>query len=272
MNRAPSHILVVDDDDRIRDLTRRFLSNLGYHVTAANGGVTAKKLLEQLVFDLIVLDVMMPQVDGFELLEHLRQTDKTTPVIMLTARGETTDRIEGLKLGADDYLTKPFEPEELALRIAAVLRRVVVEEPVEEIEMSGLIFNLAREELKDGDKLVRLTDGETQLLKILAENAGEPVEEIEMSGLIFNLAREELKDGDKLVRLTDGETQLLKILAENAGEPVSREALANGTSAGADRSVDVQITRLRRKIEPDPKEPIHIQTVRSIGYRLMPDA
>ena len=227
MNRAPSHILVVDDDDRIRDLPRRFLSNLGYHVTAANGGVTAKKLLEQLLFDLIVLDVMMPQVDGFELLEHLRQTDKTTPVIMLTARGETTDRIEGLKLGADDYLTKPFEPEELALRIAAVLRRVVVEEPVEEIEMSGLIFNLAREELKDGDKLVRLTDGETQLLKILAENAG---------------------------------------------EPVSRETLANGTSAGADRSVDVQITRLRRKIEPDPKEPIHIQTVRSIGYRLMPDA
>ncbi len=227
MNRAPSHILVVDDDDRIRDLTRRFLSNLGYHVTAANGGVTAKKLLEQLVFDLIVLDVMMPQIDGFELLEHLRLTDKSTPVIMLTARGETTDRIEGLKLGADDYITKPFEPEELALRIAAVLRRVVVEEPVEEIEMSGLIFNLAREELKDGDKLVRLTDGETQLLKILAENAG---------------------------------------------EPVSREALANGTSAGADRSVDVQITRLRRKIEPDPKEPIHIQTVRSIGYRLMPDA
>ncbi|HBJ94450.1 MAG TPA: DNA-binding response regulator [Hyphomonadaceae bacterium] len=227
MNRAPSHILVVDDDDRIRDLTRRFLSNLGYHVTAANGGVTAKKLLEQLLFDLIVLDVMMPQVDGFELLEHLRQTDKTTPVIMLTARGETTDRIEGLKLGADDYLTKPFEPEELALRIAAVLRRVVVEEPVEEIEMSGLIFNLAREELKDGDKLVRLTDGETQLLKILAENAG---------------------------------------------EPVSRETLANGTSAGADRSVDVQITRLRRKIGPAPKEPIHIQTVRSIGYRLMPDA
>ena len=100
----------------------------------------------------------------------------------------------------------------------------------------------------------------------------EPIEEVEMSGLVFNIAREELKDGAKLVRLTDGETQLLKILAQNAGEPVSREVLANGTSAGADRSVDVQITRLRRKIEPDPKEPIHIQTVRSIGYRLMPDA
>ncbi|MAI90488.1 response regulator [Ponticaulis sp.] len=227
MNRTPSHILVVDDDDRIRDLTRRFLSNLGYHVTAADSGLSAQKLLKQLVFDLIVLDVMMPGMDGFELLKHLRQTDPTTPVIMLTARGESGDRIEGLKLGADDYIPKPFEPEELALRIAAILRRVVVEEPIEEVEMSGLVFNIAREELKDGAKLVRLTDGETQLLKILAQNAG---------------------------------------------EPVSREALANGTSAGADRSVDVQITRLRRKIEPDPKEPIHIQTVRSIGYRLMPDA
>ena len=227
MQRAPSHILVVDDDDRIRDLTRRYLTNLGYHVTAADGGLSAQKLLRQLVFDLIVLDVMMPGMTGFELLEDYRKSNRETPVIMLTARSDATDRIEGLKLGADDYVTKPFEPEELALRIAAILRRVVIEDPVEEIEMSGLVFNLAREELKDGDKLVRLTDGEMQLLKILAEHAG---------------------------------------------EPVSREALATGTSAGADRSVDVQITRLRRKIEPDPKEPIHIQTVRSIGYRLMPDA
>ena len=169
----------------------------------------------------------MPRMDGFELLKSIRATDQTTPVILLTARGDSADRIEGLKIGADDYVPKPFEPEELALRIAAILRRIVVEEPVEEVEMSGLIFNIAREELKDGDRYVRLTDGETQLLKILAENAG---------------------------------------------EPVSREALASGTSAGADRSVDVQITRLRRKIEPDPKEPIHIQTVRGIGYRLMPDA
>lgn len=227
MNRTTSHILVVDDDDRIRELTRRYLTQIGYHVTAANGGLSAQRLLSQLVFDLIVLDVMMPDMDGFTLLKHLRSTDTQTPVIMLTAKGESADRIEGLKLGADDYLTKPFEPEELALRIGAILRRVVVEEPIEEIEMSGLIFNIAREELKDGDRLVRLTDGETQLLKILAENAG---------------------------------------------EPVNREDLATGTSAGADRSVDVQVTRLRRKIEPDAKEPIHIQTVRGIGYRLMPDA
>ena len=227
MNRAPSHILVVDDDDRIRDLTRRYLQGLGYHVSAAEDGMRARHLLDQLVFDLVILDVMMPRMDGFELLKSIRATDQTTPVILLTARGDSADRIEGLKIGADDYVPKPFEPEELALRIAAILRRIVVEEPVEEVEMSGLIFNIAREELKDGDRYVRLTDGETQLLKILAENAG---------------------------------------------EPVSREALASGTSAGADRSVDVQITRLRRKIEPDPKEPIHSQTVRGIGYRLMPDA
>lgn len=227
MNRAPSHILVVDDDDRIRDLTRRYLQGLGYHISTAEDGLRARHLLDQLVFDLVILDVMMPRMDGFELLKSIRATDQTTPVILLTARGDSADRIEGLKIGADDYVPKPFEPEELALRIAAILRRVVVEEPVEEVEMSGLIFNIAREELKDGDRYVRLTDGETQLLKILAENAG---------------------------------------------EPVSREALASGTSAGADRSVDVQITRLRRKIEPDPKEPIHIQTVRGIGYRLMPDA
>ncbi|MAK62614.1 MAG: DNA-binding response regulator [Ponticaulis sp.] len=227
MTRAPNHLLVVDDDDRIRDLTRRYLSGLGYHVTVAVDGLAARKLLDQLAFDLIILDVMMPGLTGFELLEDLRKTDRVTPVILLTARGESSDRIEGLKLGADDYVPKPFEPEELALRIDAILRRVVVEEPLEEVEMSGLIFNIAREELKDGDRHVRLTDGETQLLKLLAQNAG---------------------------------------------EPVSREALATASTAVADRSVDVQITRLRRKIEPDPKEPIHIQTVRGIGYRLMPDA
>ena len=227
MNATPNHILVVDDDDRIRELLRRYLSQLGYRVTTSPDGEKARQLLEQLMFDLVVLDVMMPKMDGFELLQHIRQRDKVTPVILLTARGESSDRIEGLKIGADDYIAKPFEPEELALRIAAVLRRVTIDEPVEEIEMSGLIFNIPREELKSGDKRIRLTDGELQLLKILAQHAG---------------------------------------------EPVSREALASGSSAVVDRSVDVQIPRLRRKIEPDPKDPIHIQTIRGVGYRLMPDA
>lgn len=227
MTRTPNHLLVVDDDDRIRDLVKRYLTNIGYHVTTASGGDAARKLLDQLVFDLIILDIMMPGMDGLTLLKSIRLTDKTSPVILLTARGEAADRIEGLKIGADDYLPKPFEPEELALRIAAILRRVDVEEPLEEVEMSGLVFNIPREELKSGSQRIRLTDGELQLLKILAKHAG---------------------------------------------EPVSREALATGSSAVVDRSVDVQITRLRKKIEPDPKEPIHIQTVRGVGYRLMPDA
>ena len=227
MNDSPSHILIVDDDDRIRDLLRRYLSRAGYNVTTSEDGEKARHLLSQLMFDLIVLDVMMPKLNGFDLLRHIRKTDQRTPVLLLTAKGESADRIEGLKIGADDYLAKPFEPEELSLRIAAVLRRVKEEEPIEEIEMSGLVFNLAREELKSGDQHVRLTDGELQLLKILAKNAG---------------------------------------------EPVSRDTLASGSSAVVDRSVDVQITRLRRKIEPDPKDPIHIQTIRGVGYRLMPDA
>ncbi len=227
MSRIASHLLVVDDDNRIRDLIARYLTNVGYHVSTAQDGMAAKNLLSQLVFDLIILDVMMPGMDGFTLLKDIRLTDKATPVILLTARGESADRIEGLKLGADDYIAKPFEPEELALRIAAVLRRIDVEDPVEDIEMSGMVFNLSREELKNGDQRIRLTDGELQLLKILARHAG---------------------------------------------EPVSREALATGSSAVVDRSVDVQITRLRKKIEPDPKEPVHIQTVRGIGYRLMPDS
>ena len=227
MNRITSHILVVDDDDRIRDLVTRYLMNLGYHVTPAPDGAAAQSLLAQLVFDLVILDVMMPGIDGFTVLKDIRKTDQITPVIMLTARGESADRIEGLRSGADDYIPKPFEPEELALRIAAILRRIDVEEPVEEVEMSGLVFNTAREELKSGNTRIRLTDGELQLLKTLALSAG---------------------------------------------EPVSRDALASSSSANVDRSVDVQITRLRKKIEPDPKEPIHIQTVRGIGYRLMPDA
>jgi len=222
-----AHILVVDDDDRIRDLLKRYLSREGYRVTAAPDAAAARRLMDTMAFDLAVLDVMMPGEDGFSLLSRIRQgASRETPVLLLTARGEAGDRIEGLKRGADDYLAKPFEPEELSLRCAAILRRSHREEPPDEVEMSGLVFNAARGELKSGDERVRLTDAELQLLTALAARAG---------------------------------------------EPVSREELAQITSAGMERSVDVQVTRLRRKIEPNPKEPIHIQTVRGIGYRLMPD-
>jgi two-component system, OmpR family, phosphate regulon response regulator OmpR len=226
--KEPAHILIVDDDDRIRDLTKRFLTLKGFRVSAAQDAATARSLMDNLAFDLAILDIMMPGEDGLSLLSGIRKGPaRETPVMLLTARGQTSDRIEGLRLGADDYLAKPFEPEELVLRCEAILRR--------------------------------------------SQKSAPPPDEIEMSGLVFNAARGELKSGDERIRLTDAELQLLTVLARNAGEPVSREDLAVLTSAGLERSVDVQVTRLRRKIEPNPKEPVHIQTVRGIGYRLMPD-
>ncbi|WP_291206280.1 response regulator transcription factor [Hyphomonas sp.] len=226
--KEPAHILIVDDDDRIRDLTKRFLTLKGFRVSAAPDAATARSLMENLAFDLAILDIMMPGEDGLSLLSGIRKGPaRETPVMLLTARGQTSDRIEGLRLGADDYLAKPFEPEELVLRCEAILRR--------------------------------------------SQKSAPPPDEVEMSGLVFNAARGELKSGDERIRLTDAELQLLTVLARNAGEPVSREDLAELTSAGLERSVDVQVTRLRRKIEPNPKEPVHIQTVRGIGYRLMPD-
>lgn len=221
-----AHILVVDDDDRIRDLLKRFLVKEGYRVTTAPHAKSARKFMSMIDFDLSILDIMMPGEDGLSLLSSIRETGNETPVILLTARGLAEDRIEGLKRGADDYLPKPFEPEELSLRAAAILRRSKKEDPPEEIEMSGLIFNAARGELKNGDERIRLTEAELQLLSILTSRAG---------------------------------------------EAVTREELAAMTSAGLERSIDVQVTRLRRKIETDPKQPIHLQTVRGVGYRLMPD-
>ncbi len=227
MNGDNAHILVVDDDDRIRDLLKRFLTREGYRVTSAPGAEPARRLMNTMSFDLAILDVMMPGEDGLSLLRGIREgRNKDTPVMLLTARGQASDRIAGLKFGADDYLPKPFEPEELSLRCAAILRR---------------------------------------------SHKAAPPDEVEMSGLVFNAERGELREGDKRIRLTEAELQLLTVLAAHAGEPVSREDLAALTSAGLERSVDVQVTRLRRKIEPNPKEPIHIQTVRGIGYRLMPD-
>ncbi|WP_300380074.1 response regulator transcription factor [Henriciella sp.] len=222
----PQHILVVDDDDRIRTLLKQYLDRQGYRVTVATGPANARKLLATFDFDLGIFDIMMPGESGLELLESIRDGGVKTPVLLLTARGETADRIEGLKAGADDYLPKPFEPEELALRISAILRRTHVE-PIPD--------------------------------------------EIEMSGMVFNSRRRELTEGDQRIKLTEAELQLLAMLAARAGEAVSREELAAQSSGATERSIDVQVTRLRRKIEPDPKMPLHIQTVRGVGYKLMPD-
>jgi two-component system, OmpR family, phosphate regulon response regulator OmpR len=223
VNQPRAHILAVDDDDRLRELLKRFLTRDGHDITTAKDAASARKLMTTMSFDLVVLDVMMPGEDGLSLLKSVREKKQDTPVILLTARGLPAERIEGLRIGADDYLAKPFEPEELSLRIASILKRAAPETPVEEIKLAGMVFHVARGELR--------------------------------------------RDG-RLVRLTESETQLLSILAQRSGAAISRHELAMLTAAGVERSVDVQVTRLRRKIERDPREPVHLQTVRGVGYRL----
>lgn len=224
------HLLVVDDDDRIRDLLKEYLSRAGFRVTAAAGGAPARRLLATLDFDLAVFDVMMPGEDGFSLTRWLRGQKGPagkTPVLMLTARAEASDRIEGLRTGADDYLPKPFEPEELLLRIEAILRR--------------------------------------------AQDQPQPGGPLSLGRCRFDPDRGELVcDGDA-VRLTEAEVALLRHLARTPHEAVDRLELARGSVDPSGRAVDVQVTRLRRKIEADPKAPRYLQTVRGVGYRIVPD-
>ncbi len=230
-----AHILVVDDDERIRSLLRRFLMRNGFLVTAARDAAQARRLLGGLDFDLIVLDVMMPGEDGFSLTRALRKR-MTTPILLLTAKGETGDRIEGLESGADDYLPKPFEPRELLLRIAAILRRVPAAESrgPKFLSLGHLRYDADKGELWQGEQPLRLTGTEQALLKRLADTPRQPVSRIE----------------------------LIEDLGRNPGEEIGENS---------ERAIDVQITRLRRKIERDPKEPRYLQTVRGTGYMLVPD-
>ena len=219
------HLLVVDDDDRIRNLLKEYLARSGFRVTGAADAAAARKLIEALDFDLLVLDVMMPGEDGFSLARWVRAR-QATPVMMLTARDATVDRIEGLSLGADDYLAKPFEPKELLLRIEAILRRAGAAPPSAQLSLGAFVFDIARGELLE---------------------AGQPV------------------------RVTEAEAKLLRRLASNPHAPIDRLELARDTADPTGRAVDVQVTRLRRKIEADPRNPRYLQTVRGIGYKLAPD-
>jgi two-component system phosphate regulon response regulator OmpR len=223
------HILVVDDDARLRTLLHDYLTKEGFRVTCASDAADARARMTGFAFDLMILDVMMPGESGLDLARRIR-TDSGTPILMLTAMGETDDRIQGLEAGADDYLPKPFEPRELILRIQSILRRLPArEEPTRAtlVRLGALQFDLGRELLLQDGAPVKLTTTETALLKVMA---GEP-------GRI--MTREEL-------------TRFLEI-------------------DGGDRAVDVQMTRLRRKVEPDPKVPRYLQTVRGRGYVLRPD-
>jgi two-component system, OmpR family, phosphate regulon response regulator OmpR len=233
MNEPQAHLLVVDDDERIRGLLQKFLMRNGFLVTIARDALQARRLLAGLEFDLLVLDVMMPGEDGIALTRDLR-AKMTVPILLLTAKGETSNRIEGFEAGADDYLVKPFEPKELLLRINAILRRVPAAKP------------------DAGPKVLYL--GEVR----------------------YDLDRGEMWRGTDSVRLTATEAALMRIFAGQPGAPVSRDKLVGdlGTGDGTaaqERAVDVQITRLRRKIEADPKQPRYLQTVRGEGYMLAPD-
>ncbi len=219
------HLLVVDDDRRIRALLLRFLLGEGYRVTTAESSREVRAKLESLNFDLLILDVMMPGENGFDLARAIR-AGSAVPILMLTARDEKENRIKGLEIGADDYLAKPFEPRELSLRIASILRRA-------------------------------------------RPPSAPPAESVRFGPFVFHLARGELRRGEEAIRLTDREREMLRVLAANVGETVPRQALAGNGESVSERTVDVQVNRLRRKIELDPANPLVVQTVRGVGYRLV---
>lgn len=222
------HLLVVDDDSRLRDLLSRYLRDNGYRVTVAADAADARRRLEGLAFDCLILDVMMPGESGLDLTESLR-IDNDVPILMLTARAEAESRIRGLEVGADDYLAKPFEPRELLLRVGNILRRGA---PV----------------------------------------ASPLIEQVRFGPFSFHLGRRELRRGSETIRLTERERQIMAVFAATPNETVPRQALLAGDDPASERTVDVQINRLRRKIEVDPANPLFLQTVRGIGYRLVTEA
>jgi two-component system, OmpR family, phosphate regulon response regulator OmpR len=228
---AAAHLLVVDDDSRIRDLLSRFLKEQGYRVTVAADAGAARQALTTFDFDLIVLDVMMPGESGLDLARALRKMGDV-PILILSARSELDDRLAGLSIGIDDYLGKPFEPQELLFRIGNILRRATA-------------------------------------VSTSADFA--PVEAVRFGPFHFHLDRGELLRDDEPVRLTDRERDILRALSEAQDGSLSREELAEIHSGSNDRTVDVQINRLRRKIEDDPATPRYLQTLRGVGYRLLID-
>jgi len=219
-----AHLLVIDDDTRIRDLLNRYLSEQGFRVTTASDAAEARRKLEGLDFDLLIVDVMMPGESGLSLTKSLRDI-KDVPILILTALAEAEARVDGLEAGADDYLAKPFNPRELVLRVNNILRR----------------------------------GGPPTTPKI---------EQVVFGPYTFTISRRELKKGGDAVRLTDREREIMVLFAERAGETIPRHELVAGEAEVGERTIDVQINRLRRKIEVDPANPVWLQTVRGIGYRL----
>jgi two-component system phosphate regulon response regulator OmpR len=220
------HLLVIDDDMRIRTLLARFLGSYGFRVTGAASAEEARRHLAGMTFDLLIVDVMMPGESGVEFTEALRRSS-AVPILMLTARAEIPHRVRGLEAGADDYLAKPFEPRELLLRVTNILKR--------------------------GPQPARAPDS------------------IQFGPFTFHVTRGVLKRGSEPVKITDRERDILRIFAARPGATVKRHEFLRFSNGGGERAVDVQINRLRRKIEADPSNPVHLQTTRGIGYRLLVD-
>ena len=223
------HVLIVDDDLKIRDLLARYLFTQGFRVTTAADAEMAQASLRGLDFDIVLLDVMMPGISGLELARIIKR-ERDIPICMLTARAEPEQRIEGLEIGVEDYIPKPFEPRELLLRLRNILRR---------------------------SQGVPLAPAQPQS------------DEVRMGTFVFHIARGELRRNDETVKLTERERDLLRQFAQKRGLPIQRHELATEDTTGNDRAIDVQINRLRRKIERDPANPLFVQTVRGIGYRLV---
>ncbi|MBL8564143.1 MAG: response regulator transcription factor [Hyphomicrobiaceae bacterium] len=224
------HVLVVDDDQKIRDLLRRYLTENGFRVTPAADAACARAAMRGLTFDLVMLDVMMPGESGLDLARDLKKT-LDVPILMLTARSDPEHRIAGLEAGVDDYLPKPFEPRELLLRLQNILRR---NRPV-------------------------------------SAEAPPPGDEVRMGAYVFHIGRGELRKDDETVKLTERERDLLRQFAQRPGQPIQRHELSSDDTTGSERAIDVQINRLRRKIEIDPSNPVYLQTVRGKGYILYTD-
>jgi two-component system phosphate regulon response regulator OmpR len=220
------HILVVDDDTRIRELMARFLKENGFRVTTAEDAETARKATRGLAFDVIVLDVMMPGESGLKLAASLKAI-ATVPILMVTAMTKPEDRMKGFEAGVDDYMTKPFDPRELVIRLQRIIQS--------------------------------------------SQPPPSPKEEVRMGAFVFHAGRGDLKRGDTLIKITDRERELLRLFAGRPSTPIPRHELADDASTGSERAIDVQINRLRRKIEEDPANPKWLQTVRGIGYKLCVD-
>jgi len=220
------HILVVDDDHKIRDLLASYLVRQGFRVTTAADTAAARGAMRGLAFDLVLLDVMMPGQSGLEFARELKATS-TIPICMLTARSDPDERVTGLECGVDDYVAKPFEPRELVLRLRNIMRRGIA--------------------------------------------SPEPSDEVRMGTYVFHIGRGELRRGEESIKLTERERDLLRQFAHRRGIAIARHELSSDDTTGSERAIDVQINRLRRKIEADPSNPVYLQTVRGKGYILYTD-